>query len=379
MPNAVRIALFVVLVCDALMVVILIGLKTVHRARVRRHDRRREQYVQLLSRHLAFDHAVDPIPAQAGEDEAFLDAIIDLRNLVTGAEVRKLAVIANRYELIDRQSKRLRSRFPLSRRLRAAVSLAELGNEASAATLMSHLDDPEPEIRIQAARGLARIGHTPAIDRIVDRLEVEDAWVRARFGDSLASFGSNASQPLMAYVRVNHQTGHTEAVVQALTTLGVIGDHGVGPQLADVLAETTNPEIQIAVVDALGWVGGSHVLDSVVGAMHSPDWRVRAKAATAIGMIGDSSAADELAHALQDQAWWVRRNSAGALAMMRDGVPLLYRALTSPDAFARDAAAEALEDIGELAKARAAHATGEASNDQLRLLRHMRSVSAVPA
>ncbi len=121
------------------------------------------------------------------------------------------------------------------------------------------------------------------------------------------------------------------------------------------------------------------MLDSVVAALHSPDWRVRAKAATAIGMIGDSSAADELAHALQDQAWWVRRNSAGALAMMRDGVPLLYQALTSPDAFARDAAAEALEDIGELAKARAAHATGEASNDQLRLLRHMRSVSVVPA
>jgi HEAT repeat protein len=379
MPNLVIAIVIVVLVCDALLVFALVGLKTVHRARVRRHNQRRDGYVKLLSRHLAFEHAVNPIPAKAGDDEAFLDAVIDLRNLVTGAEVRKLSVIANRYALIERQSKRLGSRFWLTRRLRAAVSLAELGNEASAEILMNHLEDPEPEVRIQAARGLARIGHTPAIDRMLDRLEVEDAWVRARFGDALASFGSNASQPLVAYVRVNHEGGHTEAVVQALMTLGVIGDHGAGPQLAEVLDQTTNIEIQIAIVDVLGSVGGSHVLDSVVKALHSPDWRVRAKAATSIGMIGDFSTGAELADALGDESWWVRRNSAAALGMMREGVPLLYQALTSPDPFARDAAAEALEDIGELTKARAKHKAGDASADELRLLRHMRSVRSVPA
>jgi HEAT repeat protein len=305
--------------------------------------------------------------------------VIDLRNTLTGVEVTKLSLIANRYELINRQSRRLRARFPLTRRLRAAVSLAELGNEQSAALLMEHLDDNEPEIRIQAARGLARIGHTPAIDRIVDRLEVEDAWVRARFGDSLATFGSGASQPLMAYVRVNHLAGDTDAVVQAITTLGVIGDHTVGPQLADVLEEATIPDVQIAAVASLGSVGGSHVLASLLTALASPDWRVRSKAATSLGMIGDESTAPYLVDALEDESWWVRRNSAAALTQIADGVPLLYRALTSQDMFARDAAAEALEDVGELAKARHDHEAGTATDDELRLLRHMRTARPISA
>ena len=370
---------FVVLALDVLLFATLTVLKTIHRDRMRHREQRRNDYVYLLSRYLAFEHPVEPIPADAAEDGAFLDAIIDLRNTVTGAEVKKLSDIARRLSLVERQSETLRRRFPRTRRLRAAVALAELGDKASAGVLLEHLEDPEDEIRIQSARGLARIGYTPAIDRIVDRLEVENAWVRARFGDSLAQFGEDASQPLMAYVTVNHAAGNTHAVVQAIHTLGVIGDYTIGPRMAQVLDLASIPEVEIAAAGALGQVGGTFALPSLFDAVHSADWRVRAKAVSAMGAIGDPEVLEPLYEALTDEAWWVRRNSAGALASMAGGVPLLYRALVSDDVFARDAAGEALEDAGELARARAHHDEGAATRDELRLLRHMRGVQVMGA
>jgi HEAT repeat protein len=146
-----------------------------------------------------------------------------------------------------------------------------------------------------------------------------------------------------------------------------------------VLDEASDAEVQIAAVAALGSVGGSHVLGSVLSALRSDDWRVRSKAATSLGMIGDETASPLLVDALEDESWWVRRNSAAALAQIGGGVALLYGALTSDDMFARDAAAEALEDLGELARARHNHDEGLASEDEIRLLRHMSTARPISA
>jgi HEAT repeat protein len=113
--------------------------------------------------------------------------------------------------------------------------------------------------------------------------------------------------------------------------------------------------------------------------LHSPDWRVRAKAATAFGEIGDPEVVPDLDAVLRDQNWWVRRNSAAALTRLPGGLDTLYMALVSEDHFARDAAAEALADAGELNRARTHHEAGVASHDELRLLRHMRGEEVVPA
>jgi HEAT repeat protein len=380
--TSLHIAFFVVVAVFSLDLVLLLGLitlKTVHRRRVVNHDRRRVAYVALLSRHLGFEYDTDPVTKEMATDEAFLDAIIDLRNTVAGPEVEKLALMANRYGLIERQTRRLASRFPLRRRLRAAVSLAEMGDESSAHALIKHLDDREPEIRIQSARGLGRMNHIRAIDLIVERLEKETPWVRARFADTLLGFSSKASRPLLAYVEANHACEDPSGVIEVVRVLGAIGDREAGPALTAVLDESDNPEVEIALVSALGSIGGPLSIPSLVAALHSPDWRVRAKAATAFGEIGDPEVIPDLDAALRDQNWWVRRNSAAALTRLPGGLDTLYTALVFEDHFARDAAAEALADAGELNRARAHHEAGMASHDELRLLRHMRGEEVVPA
>lgn len=373
------IAVGVVFGVDLCLLLGLVSLKAVHRRRMERHESRRAAYVGVLSRHLAFQNHTDPIGANAGDDDAFIDAVIDLRNVVSGAEIDTLAGIVDRVGLAKRQVARLRSRFPLGRRLRAAVSLAEIGDESTAPILIEHLDDREPEVRIQCARGLGRIQYTAAIDPILDRLGREHPWVRARFADTLVGYGAKATWPLIAYIRVN--LGHDEnvGVIEAIRVLRTIGDRDAGPPLADVLRSTIDPEVQIAAVEALGTVGGPLALSPLLDAYRSSDWRLRAKAASALGEIGDPTVDAALAAGLEDENWWVRRNSAAALASLPGGNALLITTLRAGDPYARDAAAEALADSGALGEARDRIESGHGTESDHLLLGYVAAHAEAPA
>lgn len=215
------------------------------------------------------------------------------------------------------------------------------------------------------------MGYTAAIDLILERFPDETPWVRGRFAETLISFGRDATWPLMSFARVNHSHEEHPGVTEAIRTLGVIGDLEVGPALAELLYTASDIETSIAIVEALGEVGGPVAFRPLKRAFQSDDWRLRAKAATAFGDIGDPSINAVVATGLSDPSWWTRRNSASALAALPGGVDILHDALLSPDHFARDAAAEALADCGELIAARERAERGEATRRDQRLLDHM--------
>ena len=376
--NPAIIAVLVILSVDALLVAALILSKAIHRRRIETHDRRQAEYLALIASHLSSAGQTEPMDKRVANDPAFLDAVIDVRNALAGPEVETLSGIVERYGLAKRQAARLRSRFPLGRRLRAVVSLAEMGDESSANVLVEHLSDREPEVRIQCARGLGRMQWTPAIDAIVGRFTLESPWVRSRFADTLVGFGSKATWPLVAHIRVNHKF-ETAGPTAAIRTLATIGDLEAGPPLISILEEATDPEIQIAAIEALGSVGGPLALNPLERMFDSDDWRLRSKAATALGEIGGPSAIPTLTRGLEDSDWWVRRNSAAALTHLPGGIPALYSSLERPDPSTSDAAAEALTDAGELIAARRRFEGGAATEQDLTLLHHMTRDQGVPA
>jgi HEAT repeat protein len=368
--TGIQLAQYVVLVVfslNALMLLSMILLKTIHRRRIEKHDRRHSEYVVLLSRHLTFENCTDHISPKMAADRAFLDALIDVRNAVVGPEIETLRGIVDRYGVVQSLSKSLTKRWPLGRRLGASVALAELGDESSVQLLMDHIDDPEPEIRIQAARGLGRMQWTPAIDAIIDRIGIEEPWVRSRFAGTLVGFGVKATWPLAAYLRVNHRY-ETAGAVTAIQTLATIGDYQATIPVLEVMDDATDAEVSIAVIEALGLLGGPLVIEPLQKAVTSGDWRMRAKAATALGDIEDPSSRGALATSLRDENFWVRRNSAAALTHIPGGTEVLHEALEGDDAYAGDAAAEALIDRGDLAHARDRVHEGSATDEDYRLL-----------
>lgn len=368
-----QVSVLVIFSINAVLLTALVALKVAHRRRTIDHDRRRKDYLRLLSRHLSQDEHSEPITESIAEDPAFLDALIDMRNAITGDDVDTLSQIVNHHGIIERQMRHLDSSWLLGRRLRAGVALAELGDETSADTLMGHLDDREPEIRIQCARGLGRIRWTPAIDQIVSRFGDEIPWVSTRFSDTLIGYSTRATWPLLAYVRINHRF-ETQGVTLALRTLAQIqDDQAVGP-LLEILDESVDLEVQIATVYALGELGSPEALPALDDLLDSSDWALRAKAASALGGLGDSVAIPRLAEAMRDENWWVRRSAAAAVARLPGGIDALYQSLDDEDPFAADSAAEALTDAGELVSARRRLAE-EGSRDEP-LLAHMRSGAA---
>lgn len=364
-------AALVIFSINAALLAGLVLLKVIHRRRTLSHNARRQAYLKLLSHHISVDNSVEPITESMAEDQAFLDALIDMRNVITGDEVSTLRRIVNHHGVIERQMRYLDTSLLLSRRLRAAVALAELGDETSAETLMSHLDDREPEIRIQAARGLGRIQWTPAIDQIVSRFSDEIPWVRVRFSDTLVGYGIKATWPLIAYIRINHPF-ESKGPALALRTIAQIQDDQAVAPLLEILEETTDLEIQIATVDALAELGSPEASTAINSLLESEHWELRAKAATALGGLGESSAISRLTAAMREENWWVRRSAAAAIARLPQGIGALYRALDDDDPFAADAAAEALADAGELVSAR--ERAEEIGADNEPLLVHMGSL-----
>ncbi|HEX6220815.1 MAG TPA: HEAT repeat domain-containing protein, partial [Acidimicrobiia bacterium] len=346
-----EIGTFAIYVLDVVLLLSLVGLKTVHRRRVRQHDRRREGYLSVLSRHISYENCTDPITPRMAEDPAFLDALIDVREVLSGNELASLEAIVAEHGVTARLVRRLESRFSLGRRLRAAVALAEIGDKSAAGAMIRHLTDREPDIRIECARGLARIGWTPAIDHIVSRFAIEDTPVRARFADSLVGFGTRATWPLLAYVKVNHRSEDAGPAL-ALRTIGRLHDLAAAEPIHMILDENPSLEMTIAAVEALGDIASPDSAQKLQSMLQDERWQVRAKSATSLGGILDTSSTPLLSMALRDESFWVRRNSAAALARAPDGIDALYRALDDFDPYAADAAAEALADVGELVAAR---------------------------
>src|SRR5690606_11271757 len=119
-------------------------------------------------------------------------------------------------------------------------------------------------------------------------------WVRARFADTLVGFGAAATWPLVAYVTVNHRH-ETAGPVAAIRTLAAIGDDQAVKPLMEVLHSARDPEIAIAVIEALGSSGNPLAAPALRDSMRVADWRIRAKAATALGQVADTQALDVLA------------------------------------------------------------------------------------
>lgn len=364
-------AVTIAFVLGSVLLIAVIVLKLVHHRSADAYAARRARYLVMLSSHLSAPGSVPELSVKEAEDDAFIDAVIDIRSTIIGPTVDALDGIVDKSGLIALQAKRLRSRFPIGRRLRAVVSLAEIGDSRATRLMMHHLSDREPEIRVQCARGLARMRQTAAIDLILDRFGSETPWVRSRFSEALALYGRDATWPLMAFVRVNHRHRGQPGVAAAVHVMRRIGDNEVGPALAELLYTAEDVEVRLAIIEALGEIGGPMALRPLRRMFLSDDWRIRAKTARAFGEIGDTSALPILVSGLNDPSWWTRRNSASSLAAVPGGVDLLYDSLEGDDAFARDAAAEALADCGELGNAKDRLEAGVSDPRDIRLIEHM--------
>jgi len=113
------------------------------------------------------------------------------------------------------------------------------------------------------------------------------------------------------------------------------------------LIRDEEPLVRRAALESLAVVGGPTAVAAARACLADEVWFVRAHAARALGVLGDAQAAPLVAPLLADKEWWVRYAAKVGLEAMGPAVADdLLPLLTHPDGFARNGAAEVLQNLG---------------------------------
>ncbi|MBI3890482.1 MAG: HEAT repeat domain-containing protein [Candidatus Wallbacteria bacterium] len=213
-------------------------------------------------------------------------------------------------------------------RLEAVRSLVKSGDlEASRLLKRMAGDDPSPQVRYYAQKGL---------DHLSRRLAAEDAAASQERGDG----GARGRKEILGRLAGILATGSRDIKLKALQ---VVALHGFREGLATVLAhlpKEEDPFVRSKLLLSIGLLGGRTEIPVLSSATEDPDPRIRANAVEALEYIGHRSIYPPIIRLLQDSDHRVRANSVKALRNYgREHVlQVLDEMLTNSEVRMRDAA-----------------------------------------
>ncbi len=208
-------------------------------------------------------------------------------------------------------------------RVEAARALASQGKAAApqACALFDALRDSSQNVRWAAAQALWRIEppvHV-ALPRLVPALGSRDPYVRGFAAWSLGNLGADARAAvpvLIATVRVEEAAGRGAAIL-ALARIGPDA-RAAAPVLIETLKSTHGPRRADA-ARALGRIGAPEAVPPLIAALEDESDHVRFHSARALGKLGATaaSALDALMRATKDPNDRVRREAGVAIKRIR--------------------------------------------------------------
>jgi HEAT repeat protein len=210
--------------------------------------------------------------------------------------------------------------------LAAAVEDPDEAVARSAIAVLGTSSDREPAVLL--VRALQSLRFTPAT--LAAQLEFSEA-------------------PVAGDLRSLLKDGNPVVRQYAAALLGrYVGERGLEQALLP-LASDPDPRVRKAAIESLGTIGGDYAAGAAVALLADPVAYVRANAARAIASLGQIEHAAEVARLFADQDWWVRRAAKEALTQLGPDVwPVLVGMLRGSDRFARNGAAEVIQNLGLL-------------------------------
>lgn len=230
-----------------------------------------------------------------------------------------------------------------SRRIAAMQVLARAQSPGVTTLLARVVDDPDPEI---VGACLALLGSVPdetAAAALIDALK------QAKYTPSrIATYLDRFERPIGADLRPLLHHPDPNVRYWGATLLSRHPVPGIERDLAALAADPA-PLVRKAAVASLAQIGGPAVGPVARSLISDGTWFVRAHAARALATTGDSEVAEEIAPLLADREWWVRLAAKESLQQLGDEVwSVLVPYLDHEDGFARNGAAEVLQNIGVL-------------------------------
>jgi len=256
--------------------------------------------------------------------EGWKDKVIDLYSLAGFTEKRL---------------KQLRSRLK-SRRSDAARRLGRICDPGAVPHLKRLLGDDKEEVREAALYALGRIGTRESLEAMLEAMDLADRWGQEKVAETMDDVGEESRLFLVELLKDENPARRAFAA----DVMGRIGGAEEAAHLEKALSDK-ELDVRARAADSLGKLRHHPSRPALLEALKDPDWQVRSQVVKALGRIGDARDAPRLVEALRDREWWVRNNAAAALREMGEaGERPLIEALWDEDRFARETAAQALEE-----------------------------------
>ena len=233
-------------------------------------------------------------------------------------------------------------RRPRWRRIVALRILARGGSPSALELLELALESPDEDVVAAAVATLGELGGARAAELLVGALRA-DRFSRSRIAAQLDKDGE-ALAPVLVPLLAEPDAGLRYWAATLLSRYVEV------PEVAAALAAAARdegPSVRAAAVESLAAGGGPLALDAAVALLEDPVWFVRAHAARALAAFERDDLVERVAPLLADESWWVRAAAKETLSARHVGAPgVLVGYLGHPDEFARNGAAEVLQNIG---------------------------------
>jgi HEAT repeat protein len=228
------------------------------------------------------------------------------------------------------------------RRIAALQILARAYRMAALPLLEQAVEDHDAEVAGAAVRILGALRTHDAADILVDALRSQAAaggQIAPRLDEFVVEVPETIRPLLLERDSKLRFWGAT-----------LVGRYSKLAGLDGELAALTNdpdPEVRAAAVRTLAQVGGPVAERAAVALLSDDEPFVRVHAARALGTLGATATAALVATLLPDRDWWVRFAAKQTLELFgRAAEEVVFMYLEHADEFARNGAAEVLQNIG---------------------------------
>lgn len=230
------------------------------------------------------------------------------------------------------------------RRISALRLLAHQGYSGIVPLLGQAVADQDSEIVGAAIAILGRVPDMKAADILIHALK-SGQYSPSRVATYLDQF------PLALPALLRPLLHHPDPTVR-YWGVTLLARHKHSPGLETELTALTGddaPLVRRAAIASLAQINVGAAVPAARAMLADPVWYVRAHAARALAEAGDPELAADVVPLLADREWWVRTAAKDALQRMgSEAWSALIPYLDHPDTFARNGAAEVLQNIGIL-------------------------------
>jgi len=182
---------------------------------------------------------------------------------------------------------------------RGAVEvLNEIGNAKSVKYLLEALKDSDWWVRSRAADALGKIGGPKVIDAVLQLVRDKDEDIRRAAIEILNQTKDERAVDSLIQATRDSDWWVSERAVDALAE---IGSKRALPRLMEMLQAPANSKAMPIVVRALGKLGDSRLVDTLLPLVGRPEREIRIEAIQALSRVADEARAGQVREELQAQ------------------------------------------------------------------------------